>query len=181
MGHYYFGIIIHTCAVTSNNISLCALLLSEALLHLMYALVLCRIIEDHRGMKCTAIFMQTNRRSIACEFLHCFRMNTCRCTMMCILTVEKGSTGRQVDGQRHVSVYTTLNQTLCMWKHPTLSSRSLCTASVWPYAISLSPTCTVYVSGDVFTSAASQRDWIGRSAKAKLSVHALPAARAGVS
>ena len=40
MGHYYYGIIIHTCAVTSNNISLCALLLSEALLHLMYALVL---------------------------------------------------------------------------------------------------------------------------------------------
>ena len=39
MGHYYYGIIIHTCAVTSNNISLCALLLSEALLHLMYALV----------------------------------------------------------------------------------------------------------------------------------------------
>ena len=40
MGHYYYGIIIHTCAVTSNNISLCTLLLSEALLHLMYALVL---------------------------------------------------------------------------------------------------------------------------------------------
>ena len=39
MGHYYYGIIIHTCAVTSNNISLYALLLSEALLHLMYALV----------------------------------------------------------------------------------------------------------------------------------------------
>ena len=52
MGHYYYGIITHTCTVTSNNISLCALLLSEALLHLMYALVYVQLNLGTRFSKC---------------------------------------------------------------------------------------------------------------------------------